>query len=535
MRNILSAILLFSLFWMTHIAYGAQTNQISQFGITWTFDTNYEYGQFANGDYWVVENSSGSGVTIININPLSVDNGGTILHGSMINPETGNVSTSGNGKHVWQGFDSRLYNYNADYNVARPNGSNLGQSNPLNIPAGSSLISAISNPATPNWASKVMALDTVAVLTVLDSAPSPGSFRPAYSGTDKRIKHNVADLDFTKLGSVRLVGSGINSLAAYERMVERPWLDFGHDTNGSYMHPAKNMQPDGAWLAAEVGQIALILNSSDYTNAEKLKLMIRFVQVGIDNYGVHAGTNVTSSTWNANGQIGSGRKFPILFAGAVLDNAFAASEMGNIGNLSVDAVGFNGPGYVSFAEDEQTFYVTAHPNSETDEQKRAIWSAGTDQDYDIFVPNPDSDIKYRPHPDGSSYYGHANPGKGNEYPEYMAGKYIPGTEFLAGAGHEGMPEWGLIHTFRRVYDGLSWSAPYRETNASRWGGFVLAAHIMGLKDKWNHNALFDYMDRYMTIQNDAQNPSWVGDMWRTYRNLNVSVATAPMPPSLTIE
>lgn len=33
------------------VAYG---DTISQYGITWIFDQDYEYGQFANGDYWVV-------------------------------------------------------------------------------------------------------------------------------------------------------------------------------------------------------------------------------------------------------------------------------------------------------------------------------------------------------------------------------------------------------------------------------------------------------------------------------------------------
>jgi len=36
------------------IANAATTNSISQFGITWTFNQQHEFGQFANGDYWVV-------------------------------------------------------------------------------------------------------------------------------------------------------------------------------------------------------------------------------------------------------------------------------------------------------------------------------------------------------------------------------------------------------------------------------------------------------------------------------------------------
>ena len=41
--------------------------EISQFGITWTFDDSYPYGQFANGDFWVA-----GPVTIIQISPASI-------------------------------------------------------------------------------------------------------------------------------------------------------------------------------------------------------------------------------------------------------------------------------------------------------------------------------------------------------------------------------------------------------------------------------------------------------------------------------
>ena len=47
------------------------TGQISQFGITWTFAQPVTYGQFANGDYWVV-----GPVQIASIDPPSADIGG---------------------------------------------------------------------------------------------------------------------------------------------------------------------------------------------------------------------------------------------------------------------------------------------------------------------------------------------------------------------------------------------------------------------------------------------------------------------------
>jgi hypothetical protein len=507
---------------------------VTQFGITWTFDRNYPAGQFCNGDWWVA-----GPVNIVTISPAStVQSGGHVINGSMINPETGNVNpNTGSGLHVFQGFDSRLYNYSVSYNPARPGNLDLSPSNPLVVPVGSSLLSAISRQGIPSWATKEMCLLTVAVLTVLDTIPPANSFRPAYCGHNKTVKFNKADLDYTKLGGYPLIGStgilakgagphGVNDELyqgdTYERMVERPWLDFGYDMMGSYMHPQYNMQPDGAWLAGQVSEIALVLNSGNYTNAQKEKLMIGLVQIGIDNFGVHDGANVQWGTWNNNGQICSGRKFPILFAGMVL-NTPAAAGMKNIGQVSIDALSRGATGYVSFAEDEQTFYVTAHPNSQTDAQKRAIWAAQTDQDYDIFVPNPDESnpdgkIEYRVHRHGAGYYGHASPGKGMDFREYLAGPYVAGTEFDTGAGHEGMPEWGISHCGLRDYDGLDWDAPYRKGNGMFWAGFILATHMMGGKELWNHPALFDYMDRYMILQNNSQNPPWTGSMWAAYRD-----------------
>ena len=52
-------------------------DQLSQYGITFTFDKDYPTGQFANGDYWVV-----GPVTITRITP---DFDGT-HHGWEVNP-----------------------------------------------------------------------------------------------------------------------------------------------------------------------------------------------------------------------------------------------------------------------------------------------------------------------------------------------------------------------------------------------------------------------------------------------------------------
>jgi hypothetical protein len=65
----------------------------------------------------------------------------------------------------------------------------------------------------------------------------------------------------------------------------------------------------------------------------------------------------------------------------------------------------------------------------------------------------------------------------------------------------GMPEWGIRHFSEPVKDNPDWSAGYRRNlTAGAWCGWVLAARILGLRDLWNHHALFDYQDRYMKME-----------------------------------
>src|SRR5512133_2974517 len=111
------------------------TKVITQYGVTWSFDKNYRYGQFVNGDYWVV-----GPVTIKSINPASVvvsAQNNRVINGSMINPAI----------NLLQGYDSRMLGtegkcWDASLNVARPNGNDLSVSNPLKINDPSSLLSS---------------------------------------------------------------------------------------------------------------------------------------------------------------------------------------------------------------------------------------------------------------------------------------------------------------------------------------------------------------------------------------------------------
>ena len=300
---------------------------VSQFGITWTFDRDYPAGQFANGDWWVV-----GPVRITNITPSDTDGVEPHMHGSMINP----AASSGGTVH---GFDSRIRRntYNHGLNVAR--------SFPLVVPNGSSLLSAKSVlQYLGGDTGDGQQLEVVAILTVLSSAPPAGSFRPPYMGTDKTIRWNKSNIDYSKLRSLAPV-AGTPSLATVEGRYEKTLIQFGTSWQAGDLHPHYNLPFPGKGYGREIAQgaseAALSLNLN-YSNAQKERLAIRVIQWGIDIYG--AVTNGMS--YPGDGGHNHGRKLPMFLAGVLLNDASITDRA-------------NGTKYRnSFAEDQQHFYVS---------------------------------------------------------------------------------------------------------------------------------------------------------------------------------
>ncbi len=308
-----------------------QTQSISQFGIIWTFSAPVTFGQFANGDYWVV-----GPVTINDIDPPSQELDGRIMNGSMLDPSPRDGTD--------QGYDSAMYagygpHFRDDLNVARPGGQDLTELNALVITAGHSLVSSISLPesgARPQ-------LKTAAVLSVLSDIPPNNSFRPPYSGPDKTIRFQTDRINSSLLASLPRI-STTPSLATAEDWFARPYIDHVPNWMSDYHHPQDNLPNYGRQIAARIGDGALMLQL-DFSPAEKQTLLIRYLQVGIDLYGVlkDGGQN----NWVPNGGHASGRKWPILFAGLI----FGDADMKNIG-------AGDGSGPFHFGEDGQTFFVS---------------------------------------------------------------------------------------------------------------------------------------------------------------------------------
>jgi len=432
--------------------------QISQFDITWTFDRDYEVGQFANGDYWVL-----GPVSIVHIDPPSIEADGRVRNGSMINPSPMDDTL--------QGYDSIMHNYGSisidsyrsSLNVGRPNGHDLTANNPLLVSSCSSLIStrgfeSSHRPQTQN----------ASILTVLGQRPPEASFRPPYSGTDKRIQFSKSQLDYRVLARLTPVSGA--TLFAVERRFERPWIDHIPSFLARYQHPAENMHDYSRDFAKDIGNAALILNL-DYTNAEKERLLIRFVQLGIDNHrNIQLGSALPYGNWPPIEGQNMGRKLPIVFAGKVLggkpNNNDPASNMLNVGTWWTTGV--------VFQEDLNTFVA------KQDDVGRAV--KGVNKGY----------------------------GVAQEYT----------------LAHIGLPEWGSRHygPYSDISrDDSAWNANYRGICAVGMLGHALAVHIMGLRSAWDRETFLDYHDRWFQLTNGQEHndrvlPPFTKNMWLAYRH-----------------
>lgn len=289
------------------------TNKVSQNGITWYFDRDYETGVFANGENWVV-----GPVTITKITPYDRNLGDDIdTNGSMVNPLSGK-----------QGFDSETskVQYRRELNAAR----NL----PLTLKSGNSIIST----ETLESASKNR-IHNAAVLTVLSEIPKDGSFRPPYMGTVKPI-FNKSQLNYSVLRRLKPTANSIHPSNLTNREVKHVLIDVIRGWQTSEVK-AKNLTPGYGREIAKAHTAAALSLQLDYDSSKKEPLLIELVQRGIDIYGAaKAGHN-----WYHDGGHNHGRKIALYIAAKVLQNSDMLKYC--------DATYFDG-----FQEDTQHFFVT---------------------------------------------------------------------------------------------------------------------------------------------------------------------------------
>jgi hypothetical protein len=547
---------------------------IEQFGITWTFDRKlhktapdsnyYQYGTYANGDYWVYD-SDGT-VTITAIDPakttISQDGKTFTVDGSQVNPShlgLGHLATG-----TKQGFDSRVTFFDDSVCVTAP----------LTLSGLNSLISCKSwrttDPGCPKryastrsnsmYYSPRPALRYGAVLTTVATVPLPGAFRPAYCGTTTKITtHNTSQMNLTVLPSISSVGKAPFSRDWMEDM-RRPWIQFLTAWPGECIQPSDNGVSYGRNYSYKVGDCALLLmlNAGTISPEQKETLAIQMIQVGIDTYGVIA----NGGGWgHIGGGIGQGRKLPILFAGIALDYA----PYKNIGTTH----GFNAKpelNHAYFQEDAQKFYITQDDIDRWGTTSKRVTRTNcsvsaadptvvTDDDGGNWLAADDGTSKIQsrdntlldywlvwnydgPAPEYRRIRGINYKGVGPATLQ-LRGPVTPGTGKtvrvqLFPQGRLGYPDWSGGGSSDH------WTAPLHDWESRTYrtcctGNSLSAIELFALavktrdgtqtvKDLWNNPVFFDYMDSYMVdMARDAhptasqRGPAWQQAMWDRYR------------------
>ena len=246
--------------------YSQTTTSITQFGITWNFSEAREFGQFANGDYWVQ-----GPVTITSMTPDWDDTTGR--NGWMVNPA---APTPINGYSVG------TPNYSA---AARP-------ALPLTLTSGS-VIKTIGKANV-----LLSSIKTAAVLTVLENIPEgrgAGYFRPPYNGTAKPL--NLVSSLRSDLLPGYVVPAGAPTLETIR-------LNFSNCLRLEHLVRSRSIRPTDAFEGNADGyqpqntpwmneaMLRLMGNESFQT---KLPALIMFTQAALDKaYAVQQGFRSSS-------------------------------------------------------------------------------------------------------------------------------------------------------------------------------------------------------------------------------------------------
>jgi hypothetical protein len=279
-----------------------KVTSLSKDGVTWTFSEPESVGQFITGDPYVVGNAT---VTAISPAPANGRNGSV----KNIPPDDSDT-----------GFDSRTdaNRYKASLAVALP----------VNLVPGDSLVSSISLDTVGSvrrWLFDKAAgspVRSISILTSVSAPQPPDAFRPSYVGKGAPINYsrNLRRDLLPKLAAV----AALPSLGEWEQHFRRPWVD---NLFFNFDNPVEYMPDYSREIARAVGTAGLLLSLS-YTAEQKEPLLVYLTQYGIDLYGlVKAG----HPGWSAHGGHGSGRKFPIVFAGTMLEVPAMQAPPGKFG------------------------------------------------------------------------------------------------------------------------------------------------------------------------------------------------------------
>jgi len=180
---------------------------------------------------------------------------------------------------------------------------------------GDALVSTISAP-DPLYAytGHGQPVQGAAVLTCLEKPVPADAFRPSFCDRTQRI-YLARNLKRKLLYKLPRLSSAPANLDDWARAFQRPWLDV---VRWGFGNPEQNMVRYGGSLVDNTSTTALLLHL-DYPDLDKERLLIGYVQYGVDLAGILRDGS-TPDIFRGHGGFGAGRKWPLIFAGILLDD-----------------------------------------------------------------------------------------------------------------------------------------------------------------------------------------------------------------------
>ncbi len=511
----------------------------------------YQYGQFVNGDYWVI-----GPVTITSITPVThittagerdvkgrLFPMGNAVNGTEINPRAGAVYlTPWNTWDGVTGYFSEIASEQIHYVPALNAALDISNHPVL---ANSSVVSTITGMTSglDHVNTKTAAVLTVLASDAFDDLPNgigpEDCFRPGYSDINKKLYHTggLFNRAASILQSLK-APAGTPELATIVGWFKYPFILHQQDIYGQFIFPMDALTPDtaayGSTFQRDVGIAALMLNLDANDIGDKTELIIGFVQAGIDlataaldDSGVIHATdshNNPISTevngkflWFGNGTHTNGRRLPIFIAAILLDKPEFKRILEHSGDyLNSPRLDGNGdpiPG--KFYGPDGSGYSCP---------PLATWSNGYFANAqglppDYFAMDTEQFYYVTPLVVALSQSGRYPAGSWN--PDDRAPELVPYTE-----EDIGLPEWAGNQRKDPNVTNKSYDAPYRTLSSSSVAGNALAILMMNGKTLWNHNAFMDYADRWVgwnigvDVQvgaNRCHFDQFTKNMWDAYR------------------
>ena len=407
---------------------------VSQYGITWTFEKPARVGHFINGDWYVV-----GPATIATIDPSP-------LYGKDV-PQDEVDSKDGDSKAPVERRtrNGSVLNIGSGHDTAWDSGQKgyfnikLAAHLPIAMKPGDCLASSISYKVADISMSNGKEVNTrtfhdncparvAAVLTCVAEPLPADAFRPGYADRKQTIyfAHNLhRDL----LPTLPPIDRAPKPLVLAQQF-QKPWLNVGMF---GFEEPMENMPHYGQQIAETAGEAGLLMCTTIDPEAKE-RLMVNFVQVGIDYWALVRGGHEGWPCWGGHG---SGRKFTIVLSGVLLGD----DDMANVSSRFPKT---------QFGEDEQTAYGDCWTGA------TVVFTGHSGIDEATGIGR---DAARGPNPWGP--YENLQPS------QWTAENY-------------------RSEAYRRANTSRAWIAE------------ALVLRLMHLEPQWHHDAFFDYVDRWMT-------------------------------------